>query len=93
MGGGEKIGIYTEACHCYTGVVDYDVYPIWVLLLQEGSEVCDALRLGDVEAMVFNCCEAAVCGQGFGTLQLGVIMECFDGFFATASVAGGQVDE
>ena len=47
---------YTEACHCYTGVVDYDVYPIWVLLLQEGSEVCDALRLGDVEAMVFNCC-------------------------------------
>ena len=53
--GGERWG-YTEACHCYTGVVDYDVYPIWVLLLQEGSEVCDALRLRDVEAMVFDCC-------------------------------------
>lgn len=47
-------GEYTEACQCYTSVIDYNIYPIRVLFLQKGSEIRNTLRLRDIKPMVFN---------------------------------------
>jgi len=89
----EGEGKRTEACHCDAGVVDDEVDPVWVLGLQENGEAVDAVRLRDVQLVELYVCETAVLREGFGFLQVYVVVEGFDGFLTTALVARGEVDE
>ena len=64
-----------------------------VLRLQEGGEGGDAGWLRNVERVVLDRGQPAVGGEGFGAVELCVLVERGEGAFAPLGVAGGEVDE
>lgn len=62
-------------------------------LLEVLGEILDAGLIGDVQVVVFDLCESAVCLQCFGLLQLRVLFKLLQRGLAFGLVTGCKVDE
>jgi len=61
--------------------------------LQKRAKIGDALRFRDIQSMILDRSQPAITGQRLRFLQLLIILQDFDRFFASALVASGKVDE
>ena len=75
-----------------TCVVDHRINSFLVLLLQHVPEVSYTLLLTDVQCVELDRSVSSIFCQDAGLLERWVAIECFDGFGASRSRAGGEVD-
>ena len=68
-----------------TCIVDHNVNPLGMLVLQEFAEGLYAFRLADIQLMELYGCLAAVLYQHFGFLQLWIIVQRVDSFRTSLS--------
>jgi len=87
-----KVGS-TKAIQGDAGVVDDKVDALAVRLFEMLCQVLDARLICDVQVVVLDLCEAAICFEGFGLLQLRVLLELLQRGLASALIAGREVDE
>lgn len=86
-------GKSTEAVQCNAGVVDDEIDAFGVRLLQVFCKILDARLIGDVQMVVLDLCETAICLKCFGLLQLRVLFKLLERCLASALVARGEVYE
>lgn len=86
-------GMLTETLHGDSSIVDDKVNPLRMLLLQELREIPDTGCLGDVELMVSDFRQTSVLSKDLGLLQLGIVLNALESFFAPALVPCREVYE